>query len=750
MHRSTYARRALAVAALLACAGPALRASTPKFFQAGTQTEFLKGEVENLAIDSRGQLLLGPATEEIYETPAPFLWAVLPAPDGSLFIGTGNDGRVFRVDANGKGTPFFDAPELEAHALALAANGGLYVGTSPDGKIYKLDRDGKSSSFFDPEEKYIWALAADAKGVLYAGTGEKGIVYRITPDGKGTKFYDTKATHATALALDSAGNLIVGTESPGRVLRVDQSGKAFLLLDTPFQEIRTLKFDDKGQLFVAAVNGRTSGSSAPSLPVESSSASPSADSGRVPVPTVTVSTEITSIAVVDTTPGATSGSPAGDRRTPKGAVYRIAPDGLWDQLWESRDDSPYDLTFDAENRLVVGTGSKGKVYRLEGDPPEPTLLTRATAQQVTALYKDARGRLYYATANPGKLFRLSATRAPRGTYESEVRDAQMVSTWGSISWRGAVPGGSRIEVFTRSGNSATPDETWSAWSSAYTQSEGSQIASPKARYLQWRVVLSGSGGQGPVLTSISAAYLQRNLRPQVRSVTVHPPGIVFQKPYSSGDPDLAGFENQSTPDRKLVQAAQNSQSAASSPSLGRKTYQKGLQTLVWRADDENEDELSYDVLYRREGDPAWKLLRKDLGDPIFVWDTTTVPNGTYIVKVVASDKPSNAADAALNGELESVAFEIDNTPPEIVIGATRVEGTRTVITFDVKDDSSPIQRVEISQDGQQWRGVFPVDGIADAKTEHYVVTLDGPLGPRGVTLRASDSMNNLATATVVR
>jgi hypothetical protein len=750
MHGSTIARRTLAVAALLSCAAAALSASSPKFFQAGTQNEFLKGEVENLAVDSRGELMLGPATEEIYETPSPFLWAVLPAPDGSLFIGTGNDGRVFRVDANGKGSAFFDAPELEAHALALAPNGGLYVATSPDGKIYKVDRDRKSTTFFDPQEKYIWALATDAKGVVYAGTGEKGIVYRITPDGKGTKFYDTKATHATALALDKAGNLIVGTESPGRVLRIDPSGKAFMLLDTPFQEIRTLKFDDKGQLFVAAVNGRTSAGAAPSLPVESSVPSPSIDTGRALVPTVTVSTEITSIAVVDTGGGTTSGSPAGDRRTPKGAVYRIAGDGLWDQIWESREDSPYDLTFDADNRLVIGTGSKGKLYRMEGDPPQPTLLARATAQQVTALYKDAGGRLYYATANPGKLFRLSATRAPRGTYESDVRDAQMASSWGAISWRGSVPANSKIEVSTRSGNSATPDETWSGWSSPATNAEGSPITSPKARYLQWRVALSGSGGEGPILTSITAAYLQRNLRPQVRSVTVQPPGIVYQKPYSSGDPDLAGFENQSTPERKLAQAAQNSQSLSSSPSLGRKTYQKGLQTLVWRADDENDDELSYDLLYRREGDPAWKVLRKDVTDPILVWDTTTVPNGRYIVKVVASDKPSNAADTALTGELESVAFEVDNTPPEIVIAGTRVENNRTVISFDVKDDNSPIQRVEISQDGQQWRSVFPVDGIADAKTEHYVVTIDGPIGPRGVTLRASDSMNNLATATVVR
>jgi hypothetical protein len=432
----------------------------------------------------------------------------------------------------------------------------------------------------------------------------------------------------------------------------------------------------------------------------------------------------------------------------KGAVYRIAPDGLWDQLWDSRDDSPYDLAFDADSRLIIGTGSKGKIYRLEGDPLRPMLLSRATAQQVTALYKDARGRLYYATANPGKLFRLSPSRAARGTYESEVRDAQMVSSWGTVSWHGNIPNTSRVEISTRSGNTETPDDTWSAWSSTYTVAEGSTITSPKARYLQWRALLSGTS-DGPVLTSVTAAYLQRNLRPQVRSITVHPPGIVFQKPYSTGDPELAGFENQSTPDRRLAQAAQNAPGGSTgSPLLGRRTYQKGLQTILWRADDENEDDLSYDVWYRREGDPGWNALRHNLTDEILVWDTATVPNGTYFIKVVASDAPSNSAGTALTGELESIAFEIDNTPPAIIVTGARLDGNRTIVVFDVRDDHSPVLRVECSQDGQLWRGAFPIDGISDSKSEHYEVAIEGTLGPRGITVRATDAMNNVATAQI--
>jgi hypothetical protein len=720
-------------------------ASTPKFFQAATQPDFLKGEVENLSIDSQGRLMLAPAAELVYETSAPFLWSVCAGSDGALFVGTGNEGKVFRIDQQGRGSVFFDAPELEVHALAPAPNGGLYVATSPDGRIYKVDRNGADTVFFDPDDKYIWSLAVDSKGNLFAGTGEQGVIYKIAPDGTGSRFYETKATHATALVFDSAGNLLVGTEAPGRVLRIDPNGKGFVLLDSPYEEIRALRFDEKGTLFAAAMSGSATGGAAPGNPDDHLSTS-STDAGRTPV--ASVSAEITSISIVDVSGGASSGSTRENRRSSKGAVYRIPADGLWDLLWESRDDAPYDLTFAQDGALLIGTGNKGKIYRLDGDPVRPTLLARASAQQVTSFYKDPRGRLYYATANPGKLFRLSPERATRGTYESEPRDAQLVSTWGTVSWHGVASAGSQIEVFTRSGNTETPDETWSPWSTAYKSSDGSAITSPKARYLQWRAVLTGKG-DGPLLTSITAAYLQRNVRPQVHSITVYPPGIVFQKPFSTGEPDLAGFDDQSTPDRKLASAAlSGQQGSSSSPSLGRRTYEKGLQTLVWKADDENDDDLAYDVLYRREGETTWKTLRRTMADPILVWDTTTVPNGTYFVRIVASDLPSNPAGLALTGELDSAALEIDNTPPALAVQSVKFENGRTTVVFDVNDDHSPIQRVEFSLDGQRWRALFPKDGVADSKSEHYELVIDGELSDRGLVLRASDTMNNVVTGHV--
>jgi hypothetical protein len=298
-----------------------------------------------------------------------------------------------------------------------------------------------------------------------------------------------------------------------------------------------------------------------------------------------------------------------------------------------------------------------------------------------------------------------------------------------------------VDVFTRSGNTATPDDTWSAWSGPYSVSNGEEIKSPNARYLQWKAVIAGKQAS-PVLTSVSAAYVQRNLRPKVTSLTVHPAGTVFQKPYPTGDPDIAGFDDQA-PDRRILSASGN---PASSSALGRRTYQRGLQTFVWRADDANDDELRYEILYRREGDTAWKSLKSDLEEAIFVWDTTSVPNGTYLVKVVASDQASNTPGAALEGELESSAFDIDNGPPTVTVTASRLVNGRTTIQFEVRDDWSSISKVEYSLDAQRWQMVYPRDGIFDSRNEQFELTLENGDGARGLIIRAYDLKNNSATA----
>ena len=726
----------LAVAALVLTAGAtALRAALPTFWQVSTEADFLRGEFENLSIDSYGRLTLGPATTSVYDSSAPFLWTVVGAPDGSLYVGTGNEGQVYRVDPSGRTAVFFDTEELEVHALAVIPEGGIYAATSPEGKIYKIDASGKGTVFFDPPDKYIWSLVVDPAGALFAATGDKGTIYKIARDGKGAPFYQTKATHAMTLAFDGQGRLLAGTESPGRVFQIDASGKPFVLLDSSYNEIHKIRVDRTGAIYAAAVRGRAAQGGRPVEPD-----SPAGAPEPAPVPSVSVSTEVTAIAIVDTSSG-DSGPPS---RVPvgpvAGAVFRIAPDGATDLVWESREDTPYDIAFEGERDLLVATGNKGKIYRLSGDPYQPTLVTRANAEQVTTLLTDRGGRTVFTTSNPGKLFRLAADRAERGTYTSDVRDAETVAAWGALRWRAVVPAGTNVEISTRSGNTRTPDETWSNWSAPYGDREGSAVTSPRARYLQWRAVLTGGRSGAPLLTSVTAAYLPRNVRPRVSGITIYPPGTVFQRQFPI-DPEIAGFEGD-TPDRRALARAQGS---PSSPSLGRRSYEKGLLTFAWRADDENRDTLTYDVLYRREGDTAWKPLKRGLSDTLLVWDTSSAPNGRYVIRVVASDAVSNSPDTALTGAMESTAFDVDNAPPVITLGTVRREASRTVIGFGVRDADSAVQKVEYSLDGDKWLTVYPRDGIADSKSEQFELALNGELAGRGVILRATDALNNVSS-----
>lgn len=723
------------VPALVLSAAAAVHAALPTFWQVSTEADFLRGEFENLAIDAYGRLTLGPTTTTLYEANAPFLWTAVAAPDGTVYVGSGNDGEIFRVDASGASSVFFDAEELEVHAIALAPDGGVYAGTSPDGRIYRIDGAGKASVFFDPADRYIWSLAVDRAGVVYAATGDKGVIYRIAPDGTGAPFYETKATHAMSLALDAEGRLLAGTDSPGRVFRIDASGRPFVLLDSSYDEIARLRIGPDGNIYAVAVSGRSRPSSTTTAPGSSTSSS-----GGTPV--VSVSTEITGVSVPD--PSSAGGSTTRPSSTgpASGAVFRIAPDGAWEAIWESSDDTPYDVAFEEGGSLLVSTGGDGKIYRLSGDPLRPTLVARAEAEQVTALAR-AGGRMLFATSNPGKLFHLGAGRAPNGTYLSDVRDAQTVANWGSISWHASIPNGTRVEIATRSGNTRTPDETWSDWSVPYPNREGSAITSPRARYLQWRATLTGARDAAPLLTSVTAAYLPRNLRPRVTSITVHPPGTVFQRQYPA-DPEIAGFDGD-TPERRALARAQG---ASTGVTLGRRGYERGLLTFVWQADDPNRDTLTYDVLYRREGETSWTPLKEDVADRILVWDTTSVPNGRYVVRIVASDALSNSPATTLTGSSESTAFDVDNAAPSIAVYGARRQDGDLVVTFGVRDADSVVQKAEYSLDGNRWVTVYPMDGITDSREEQFELTLDAETAARGVILRATDALNNVANADV--
>ena len=713
-------------------------AAAPVFWRVSTQDEFLRGEVDQVSVDADGRLVLGPTNEVVYETTAPFLWAVTRV-GPSLWVGSGNDGRLFRLAADGTATTAFDANEQNIHAVAPAGNDAAYIGTSPDGAVLRITAE-VADAVFDPDEKYIWAIAVADDDTVFVGTGDRGRIYQISPDGESALFYDTGATHVLALAFDQAGNVLASTGAPGQVFRITREGRAFVVLDSPFSEVRALRSMADGGVYAVAVSQSPGRTQPPPAPQPSSSPG---------VPTVSTTTSVTAVVVADATPASqrparepTAGSTT---QSGRGAVYRIEPDGVWDVVWESSVDTPYDVAIDAGGRLIIGTGGSGKIFRVTEDPHRVVLLTRAPAEQVTSLLSDPDGALHYVTANPGKVYRLPGARSTAGTYISEVRDAATVTTWGTVRWHATTPGDSAVRLFTRSGNTETPNDTWSPWSGPYTNADGSQITSPKARYIQWRAELSGTE-DAPTLLSVTTAYLPRNLRPEITRLTVHDPGVVFQRPFSSGDPPIAGLDDETEP-RSGNGTDPNAESQQTT--LGRRVYRKGLQTFVWTARDPNADRLQFEVLYRSETDTTWHSLRDELNASIFTWDTSSTPDGTYMVRVVASDTSSNTPGSALMGAVESTPFDIDNSAPRIAMEPARRATDGSVVPFTVTDSHSPVQHVEYSLDTEIWQVVYPVDGIPDSREERFEVRL-GPADTARLIIRATDAMNNTATAAAQR
>lgn len=700
--------------------------SQAQFWRIEGAQDLLDGTLEGLSMDVQGHLRLGPARRLLHDTEAPDLWCIARDAKGTVYAGTGNDGKVFKWE-QGKGSLFFKASELEVHALAVGPDGKLYAGTSPDGKVYAIDSSGKGVSFFEPHERYIWALAFDRQGRLLVATGSDGKLFRVNSAGKGDVLFASSETHLNCLAQDSHGNIYAGSSPGGIVFRIDPSGRAFSLFDSPYREIAAMDVGGDGTLYAAAEDGEQ-----PQRPlfVAPPAASP-APSGAEVIVTEVVNPPAASPAPTRAAEGQRSGA--------RGAILALFPGGGIETLWSSTEEMPHSLVRTPEG-LVFGTGNRGKLYRVKDDSTW-TMLTSFTSQQVTALSRGAQGELLVGTSNQGRLYAVGPGSETEGTFLSKVKDAEVVAAWGRLRYRAQ----GRVSVSTRSGNTRNPDSTWGEWSKEYAAA-GEPVTSEKSRFVQVKAVLHGESTASPILFSIETGYLQQNLRPKVDSITVHPPGEVIQKPLSiSGEPEILGQEPS---EGREIRPTPSKTPAPTPLAFARKLYQKGMQTLSWKAEDPNGDPLVYTVEYRAADDDHYHLLRKGLTEPVIVWDTSTVPSGTYVVRVTASDSPGNPEGLALTGQRESAPFDLDTTPPLVTL--TLLSRTPLHVRAVVRDEHSVVRKAEYSVDGGKWHEVYPSVGINDGLEETYDIEIRdlSGAGPHTLVVRGTDFFGNVATARV--
>lgn len=711
--------------AIFLCSAGVVFAGQPVVWEIGSRAELLKGEARGVSITDTGVVTLAPNANEVFNTEQAYVWSSAVDAAGNVYLGTGHDGKLFRIGADGKGALLYKTAELDVTALAIGRDGALFAATSPDGKVYRVTADGKADVYFDPADKYIWSLAILKDGSLAVGTGDNGKLYRVRTAGakpESSLLIDTNQTHVMSLAVSSQGDLFAGTDPGGLVLRISPDGKAFAVHDASLREIHALAPAADGSIYALALG-------------DAASTTKTGTTTDVAAVTASVTSTVTAADDAGATAQTATVRSRSDLSTARSAVLHILPDGGSDVVWSSTTVTGFSILA-TKGGVLIGTSDKGRIY-LATDDGRDTLLLQSTEAQISSMV--ARGAdVFAASSNQGKLVRFGGAAVKEGSYESPVRDAKLVSAWGRIWWRGSGP----IEMQTRSGNSERPDTTWSDWSPAYTDANGTQIASPKARFIQWRAVLrvgNRAGAGDAKLEDVSLAYLPRNVAPEVLAISVLPPGIALQQQIqiqvdpnieASGlDPSLFGMVVQAPP---------------------RRLFQRSARSLQWQTEDRNGDTLEFAVYYRALNETAFRLLKDHIREAFYTVDGASLADGRYVFRVIATDALDNPAGYALSAERVSEAVDIDNSPPVVrSVGQLQFSADRVKGTFDVEDATGRIKRADISIDGSPWREIFPDDGIADSSKERYSVDLSASgAGEHTISLRAFDNSNNVGNISV--
>lgn len=716
---------------------PAVKAvgRAPVVWRQNSAEAFSRGRQEGVAISSRGAVLLAPSLRKGVALDAPYIWALLAA-NGAIYAGTGDKGVLYRV-ADGKAEPVLQSGELQILALTKDEAGNVYAGTAPHGLVFRVRPDGSAGLFWRSPEEYILALTVDAQGNLYAGTSPRGRIYRITPDGKGVLFAQVADPYVVSLV--AIGNeVFVGTSGDAGVFRITPDGAVHALFD-PGEGTTSILLapDQRGGLYAGT--------------------------------------------------------------TPRGTIYHLDCEGNARVLCEK---SAGAITALAEGGPGVVWAAAGSVlYRVLDTAPQPVVETieNVEAPPFLAVAVDESGvTLGSAT---GVLYRLSATIPQRGVFESAVRDAGSVARSGRITWIADAPAGTRVALQTRTGNSEQPDSTWSPWSPEYVQS-GQTISSPPGRYLQYRILLESERPDlRPSVSEVAWVYLPHNREPKItveapktgdawsRKQTIRwsgsdpdkdtllynvmysrdggatwvkltrvlkeeskeEPAPAAGKPSSSPPPAGGGKALESPPPGDTGSPKPPPNNAPPSPTpdaaSGRPRSTAASSAPAPNpagASSASPQPAAGSSQPSAEKKPEPKERKTDsFTETTYLWDTTTVPDGRYLIKVVASDRASNPANAHTVEQIVGPIF-ICNTPPRLTLANDPlVMPDRTVHLNGETAAGIPISGVDYRVDKAEWVSAAAQDGIFDSERERFEIRTP-PLeaGEHTLEVRAVDAAGN--------
>jgi len=718
-----------------------LEASEVRIWKIADGESAAAGTLEGVSVDPAGVIGLARRITRLATLEEPFVFSAAAQAKGWV-VGTGNSGRVLSINPAGEVLELFAAEEPEIFAVLADKDGAVLAASSPAGKVYRI-QDGVGEVLFDPEDTYIWGLARDTKGRLLVATGLPGRLYRVDSRGRAEVLFESPDRHVRSLLPRPDGSVLVGTAGQGLIVRIGPRGEVSTLHDAVQPEVLALVAGDGGTTYAAVLASEASR-------VDLSAAAATIEGEGSGEPSVTV------VETGQTTVGSRGAGETG----PRSAVLEIAPDGRVEGLTEFAEETIHSLLWYGGS-LWLGTGEEGKLYRyVDGGLMQEGELKE---RQITALVA-AGAEAAAVTANGSAIYSLSAEPVAEGTYTSKIQDAGQVARFGTFLWQGELPEGAALELGFRSGQSTSPDATWSDWktlacasgepceNTAGQRHEVPLGTLPHGRYVQWRARLvsakhamgaqhaTGAQHASPRLRLTELTYAQENLRPEIEKLEVLDPGEILVP--SGFNPQSQTFEPWS-PNREGIFTSLR---GAADKGEGRlKTlWKKGYRTLKWSAEDANGDELLYDLEFRseadgRKGDEGWLKMAEKIDQSHYSFDATVLPDGVYRFRLRADDHLGHSAGESLQAYEVSGPVVIDHRPPTLA-GVRRQEKT---VEVEVRDTLSPVRDAVYSVDAGAWQKAEALDGLVDGRSERLRLAI--PADARLLLLRVTDAALNVVT-----
>ncbi len=694
--RLRFAAVSLLLIVALPCS-PAQAKGTQIWELAGFE-ELSKGELDGTTVSSIGEVRLGMSSTKLDLDGVGIVWSSLRDKDGSLYLGTGYDGKIYRVNGQ-KVEHIADTGQLVVTALVQGKTGDLFVATLPDATIWRVEKphqiDSKKPVQAEawaklPEEtKHVWDLAFDNQGrVLYAGCGPEGRILAIGPDKKPQVYLDTEEEHILSLVRDANGDILAGTSPSALLLKLRGPGRAVAIADFDATEVRSI-VANSGAIYVGVNQFKTP----PAVPAK---------------------------AKTDTTSGTSKASKSSKSNVNvgDGEIFKLDSVGRKELLWSESKAHVISVQIDDEGTLFAGLGADGRVISIDKKRVVRNELD-LDERQVATLVLD-KGIIFVGTGDVGAVYSVSKSRPAESLYLSPLLDAGVVSEWGRLRWiaRGT------LEVRTRSGNTETPDANWSDWGAG--PKNGQEVTATPARYLQ----LSFSFASDPQASLISAevAFNPQNQR---AIITEFDPGSQF--PSSKRGTKMSSL----TTSERFIN---------SRPEVENETELR----LSWKTENPDDDDLRYWLYYRSIGQSVWRPILPDdkvLRLKNYTWKTASVPEGRYQIRLVTDDSPGNDPRDTLSDETISTPVLIDNHQPTV----QKLTNRKNILSGIAVDSFSHIAAIEFSIDNGPWIPVFSNDGVFDERTEPFAFPLPADLkpGPHAVAVRAYDRGGNIGVAEIL-